>query len=90
MAEYKIYFKRSAVKDLKKISKGLLKKIRVHRIVKSFPVRSVVGFGREIIALLILFRTINSLSRLLKPVTDSIQDNQFIIQVVKARHRSDA
>ena len=34
-----------------------LKKIRAHRAVKSFPVRSVIGFGREIIASFIPFRT---------------------------------
>jgi hypothetical protein len=89
MAEYKIYFKRSAVKDLAAIFKKdlqriinridllrtssalsiasiFLKKIRDHRVVKSFPARSVIGSGREIIASFIPFRTMCSPSGLSK------------------------
>jgi mRNA interferase RelE/StbE len=83
MAEYKIYFKRSAVKDLKKISKGDLQRIinRIDLIKKNpRPPGCEKLSGQE------RCRVRQGNYR----IAYSIQDNQFIIQVVKARHRSDA
>ncbi|MDH3837770.1 MAG: type II toxin-antitoxin system RelE/ParE family toxin [Desulfobacteraceae bacterium] len=83
MAEYKIYFKRSAVKDLKKISKGDLQRIinRIDLIKKDpRPPNCEKLSGQE------RCRVRQGNYR----IAYSIQDNQFIIQVVKARHRSDA
>jgi mRNA interferase RelE/StbE len=83
MAEYKIYFKRSAVKDLKKISKGNLQRIinRIDLIKKNpRPPGCEKLSGQE------RCRVRQGNYR----IVYSIQDNQFIIQVVKARHRSDA
>jgi mRNA interferase RelE/StbE len=83
MAEYKIYFKRSAVKDLKKISKGNLQRIinRIDLIKKNpRPPGCEKLSGQE------RCRVRQGNYR----IAYSIQDNQFIIQVVKARHRSDA
>ena len=83
MAEYKIYFKRSAVKDLKKISKGNLQRI-INRIdlIKKDPRPP----GCEKLSGQERCRVRQGNYR----IVYSIQDNQFIIQVVKARHRSDA
>ncbi|MDH3826476.1 MAG: type II toxin-antitoxin system RelE/ParE family toxin, partial [Desulfobacteraceae bacterium] len=83
MAEYKIYFKRSAVKDLKKISKGNLQRI-INRIdlIKKDPRPP----GCEKLSGQERCRVRQGNYR----IAYSIQDNQFIIQVVKARHRSDA
>lgn len=83
MAEYKIYFKRSAVKDLKKISKGDLQRI-INRIdlIKKDPRPP----GCEKLSGQERCRVRQGNYR----IAYSIQDNQFIIQVVKARHRSDA
>ena len=83
MAEYKIYFKRSAVKDLKKISKGDLQRI-INRIdlIKKDPRPP----GCEKLSGQERCRVRQGNYR----IVYSIQDNQFIIQVVKARHRSDA
>ena len=83
MAEYKIYFKRSAVKDLKNISKGNLQRI-INRIdlIKKDPRPP----GCEKLSGQERCRVRQGNYR----IVYSIQDNQFIIQVVKARHRSDA
>jgi mRNA interferase RelE/StbE len=83
MAEYKIYFKRSAVKDLDTISKKDLQRT-INRIdlLKKDPrppgCEKLCGQER--------YRVRQGNYR----IVYSIQDNQFIIQVVKVRHRSDA
>ena len=83
MAEYKIYFKRSAVKDLDTILKKDLQRIidRIDLIKKDpRPPGCEKLSGQE------RCRVRQGNYR----IAYSIQDNQFIIQVVKARHRSDA
>ena len=83
MAEYKIYFKRSAVKDLKKISKGNLQRIinRIDLIKKNpRPPGCEKLSGQE------RCRVRQGNYR----IVYSIHHKQSNIQVVKARHRSDA
>ena len=83
MAEYKIYFKRSAVKDLDTISKKDLQRT-INRIdlLKKDPRPP----GCEKLSGQERYRVRQGNYR----IVYSIQDNQFIIQVVKVRHRSDA
>ena len=83
MAEYKIFFKRSAVKDLGTISKKDRQRI-IDRIdlLKEEPRPP----GCEKLSGQERYRVRQGNYR----IVYSIQDNQFIIQVVKVRHRSDA
>lgn len=80
MAEYKIYFKRSAVKDLDTISKKDLQRT-INRIdlLKKDPRPP----GCEKLSGQERYRVRQGNYR----IVYSIQDNQFIIQVVKVRHR---
>lgn len=80
MAEYKIYFKRSAVKDLDTISKKDLQRT-INRIdlLKKDPRPP----GCEKLSGQERYRVRQGNYR----IVYSIQDNQFIIQVVKVRQR---
>lgn len=80
MAEYKIYFKRSAVKDLDTISKKDLQRT-INRIdlLKKDPRPP----GCEKLSGQEGYRVRQGNYR----IVYSIQDNQFIIQVVKVRQR---
>ena len=83
MAEYKIYFKRFAVKDLDTISKKDLQRT-INRI--DFFKKDPRPPGCEKLCGQERYRVRQGNYR----IVYSIQDNQFIIQVVKVRHRSDA
>lgn len=83
MAEYKIYFKQSAVKDLDAIPKKDLQRI-INRI--DFLKENPRPPGCEKLSGQERYRVRQGNYR----IVYSIQDNQFIIQVVKVRHRSDA
>jgi mRNA interferase RelE/StbE len=82
MAEYKIYFKRSAVKDLEKISKKDLQRIidRIH-LLKEYPRPP----GCEKLSGQERYRVRQGNYR----IVYSIQDDVLTIWVVKIGHRRD-